>query len=791
MLELKNITKSYTTENFTQKALDSVDLSFGRNEFAAILGPSGSGKTTLLNVIGGLDTADSGELIINGRSTADFKATDWDAYRNNSIGFIFQSYNLIGHLSVLSNVEMGMTLSGVSAAEKRKKAEEALALVGLSDHAKKRPAQLSGGQMQRVAIARALANDPEIILADEPTGALDKTTGEQIMDLIKEISKDKLVIFVTHNRELADRYADRIISFEDGRPVADTAQDQAASVPEEGYTLRRTAMSFFTALSLSFGNITTKKGRTFLTALASSIGIIGIALILSLSDGFGIQIEKYEDSALSEFPVVISRIMANFTEEDIQRSNDDMTAMLTGKREYADTDYVTAADESSEIDLHLNKFSAEYTRYLESADPDVCDEIGYTRLVAMNAVTENPDGSFRWVTFPTGISGMTSYDSSAASNYQMSGVGLASYPQSVGGGGGYLREYYDLLEGEFPAGPHDAVLVVDSMNSIGESVLDALGFDISAGTVPFSDVIGKEYRLIGNDDFYTKAEQYGFYIQNTDYGSMYESENAIPVKISGIVRLKDGQTVGLLGFGLAYSDELVSEVIGLNRESALIEELRTSSVNVMDPALPELDEEERSDLMLKYGGDAEPFVIYLYPGSFETKDKLLSYLDAWNDSKDEVDKVYYIDMSAAVTQLTGSIMKAVTLVLVAFAAISLVVSLIMISIITYISVLERRKEIGILRALGARGKDISRVFNAETFIIGVSSGLLGIIIARLLIIPINILIEGRTGLAGVAVLNPLYAAGLIAVSVILTLIGGFIPAKIAAKRDPVEALRSE
>ncbi len=790
MLELKNITKSYQTESFTQKALDSVNLSFGKNEFAAILGPSGSGKTTLLNIIGGLDTADSGELIINGRSTADFKATDWDAYRNNSIGFVFQSYNLIGHLSVLANVEMGMTLSGVSAAEKRKRAEEALARVGLSDHAKKRPNQLSGGQMQRVAIARALANDPDIILADEPTGALDKATGEQIMDLIKEISEDKLVIFVTHNRELADRYADRIISLEDGRPVADTGT-AAASEADEGYSLRRTAMSFFTALSLSFANITTKKGRTFLTALASSIGIIGIALILSLSDGFGIQIEKYEDSALSEFPIVISRIMANFTEEDIQRGNDNMTAMLTGKRDYADTDYVTAADESSEIDLHINRFSAEYTRYLEDADPEVCDEIGYTRLVAMNAVTKNPDGSIRWVTFPTGIAGMTSYDSSSASNYQMSGVGLASYPQSVGGGGGYLREYYDLLAGEYPAGPHDAVLVVDSGNSVGQSVLEALGFDVSGGTVPFSDVIGKEYRLVGNDDFYTKAEQYGFYIQNTDYDRMYESENAIPVKISGIVRLRDGQTVGLLGFGLAYSDDLVSEVIGLNKDSALIKELETSPVNVMDPALPALTEDERSDLMLKYGGDADPFVVYLYPGSFETKDRLLSYLDAWNDSKEEEDKVYYIDMSAAVTQLTGSIMKAVTLVLVAFAAISLVVSLIMIAIITYISVLERRKEIGILRALGARGKDITRVFNAETFIIGVSSGLLGIIIARILIIPINILIESRTGLAGVAVLNPLYAAALVAVSVILTLIGGFIPAKIAAKRDPVEALRSE
>ena len=784
MLQLKNIKKSYTTGDFTQVALNNISVNFRQHEFVAILGQSGSGKTTCLNVIGGLDHYDSGDLIINGKSTKDFKDSEWDAYRNNSVGFIFQSYNLISHLSIVDNVEMGMTLSGVSSSEKHKRALEALEKVGLKNHIHKKPNQLSGGQMQRVAIARALANDPDIILADEPTGALDSETSKQIMELIKEIAHDKLVIMVTHNPELAEEYADRIVNFKDGHITHDSNPYEATD-KSTGYSLKKTSMSFFTALKLSGKNISTKKWRTTLTAFAASIGIIGIALILSLSSGFQIQIDKFQSDALAEFPIIISQTAMNLDTDSLQAMQEEITN--TQEKEFTDAKEITLYDSSTSMITHTNMLSSDYLEYVKNINPDICKSIGYTRLVNFNLIRKTED-SIVPVTIPIGMNMGSSGQSTAMTS--MSGAGLASYPEKLDNSAtSFLEDNYDLLAGSYPASETDLILVIDTSNRLDYTSLSNLGFDVAAGdTVSFDSIIGTELKLIPNNEYYTKAPT-GNFLPNTDYNAMYNSQDAITLTISGIVRLKPDTSLGLLGNGIVYSDSLVQKVLDIEKDSEIVTAQKDANYNVL--TMEKLTDESKKSLISYLGGDETPYMIYLYPKDFDAKEQVTSYLDDYNKDKDNEDKIVYTDLASTMTEMTSGIMSAITLVLIAFASISLIVSLIMIGIITYISVLERTKEIGVLRALGARKKDITRVFNAETFIIGTFSGLLGIGISYLLTIPINSVIESMTELPNVAQLNPVHAILLVTISVLLTLIGGTIPAKLAAKKDPVEALRSE
>ena len=773
MLEIKHIKKSYKTGDFVQKALNDVSIQFRQNEFVAILGPSGSGKTTLLNVLGGLDHYDSGDLIINGKSTKNFKAADWDAYRNNSVGFIFQSYNLISHISIQDNVEMALTLSNVKKKERRKRAREALKSVGLLEHAHKRPNQLSGGQMQRVAIARSLVNNPDIILADEPTGALDSNTSKQIMDLIQKIASDKLVIMVTHNQDLAYQYATRVIEVKDGKVVSDSNPLTKEEQEEEQYKLKKTKMSFMEALYLSFNNIMTKKGRTLITAFASSIGIIGIALILSLSNGFDLQIDKFERGILSAMPIMISKQSMDLDEESL--------VQLTGEEQekYPDKQTVIPKDNALESLVHQNKINDDYIDYIENIPSDLVYGVSYTKMTALNVLTEH-DGK---------VSVADTQD-----------ISFSALPKSLDENtpNAAMEAYYDILAGTLPQKKEDIVLIVDASNRVNTEILQLLGFD-TMDEIPFDEIIGKTIKVALNDDFYVKMGDY--FVRNPDLQSVYD--NSITLTVSGILRMKEDFPSYVSSASLCYTNELLDEVTAANNESEIVKAQQASDVNVLTgmpfsdstgnpSSLSSTGMTMTKDTVLGYlGADQTPYMIYLFPKDFESKDELLKYLDAYNDDKEDDDKVIYMDQAELISSMSSSIMSAVTIVLIAFSSISLIVSSIMIGIITYISVLERTKEIGILRALGARKKDISRVFNAETFIIGITSGLIGIGIALILTIPTNQIIYNLTELENVAILNPLHALILILVSMTLTMIGGFIPARIAAKKDPVEALRTE
>ena len=786
MLELKNIKKTYHVGDIETKALDGISVAFREKEFVAILGTSGSGKTTCLNIIGGLDRYDSGEMSIKGKKTSDFKDKDWDAYRNNSVGFVFQSYNLIMHLSIVANVELGMTLSGVSAEEKHRRALEVLEQVGLKDHLHKKPNQLSGGQMQRVAIARALANNPEILLCDEPTGALDTTTSIQIMELIKEVAKDRLVVMVTHNPDLAEKYADRIIRFQDGKIISDSHPHQERPKPD-GFSLKKTSMSFWTALKLSFNNIRTKKGRTFLTSFASSIGIIGIAVILSLSTGFQTQIDEFQSNAMAEFPIVISKSAMEVDMESMKTMQENMKDQIMGTTEYADSDEVYLYDPSENTLMHTNLFTDEFITYLNQVDPEVCSGIGHTYIVSMNML-RNIDGEITPVSLQTPGSSQSGMMGNMSNG--MSSMGLSSYPKQLGAGeNDYLSKNYDLLAGDYPKSATDLVLVIDSKNRIDYNILKNLGFDTEKKeSIDFSAIVGTELKIIANNDYYVKTPM-GSFLPNTDYQAMYQAENNITVKISGIVRQKQDVKIGVLGNGIAYSDELAQMVIETAKDSDIVKAQKEADKNVIQ--MNSMTEEEKEQFVSYLGGDTTPYMIMMYPKDFETKDSILSYLDSYNEGRENDDQIVYTDLAGTMSDMTSGIMDGITIVLIAFAGISLVVSLIMICIITYTSVLERTKEIGILRALGARKKDITRVFDAETCILGVFSGVLGVVISWLLTFPINAILYRMTELSGVAHLQLIHAVILVAVSTILTVLGGHIPAKMASRKDAVEALRSE
>ena len=538
MLQLKNIKKSYKTGDFIQHALKGINLEFRKNEFVAILGPSGSGKTTLLNIIGGLDRYDSGDLIINGKSTKKFKQKDWDAYRNNSIGFIFQSYNLISHISVIENVEMGMTLSGMSAKKRRKKALELLKKVGLKDHAHKKPNQLSGGQMQRVAIARALANDPDIILADEPTGALDTKTSTQIMELITEIAKDKLVIMVTHNPELANVYANRIVEFRDGELI-DDSNPLNNEKEENTYNIKKTSMNYLTALKLSFNNIKTKKGRTLITAFASSIGIIGIALILSLSNGFKLQIDKFEKDTLSQAPIIISK-----QSMDMQQ----MTNMASEKddlQEYP-TDELVHPQKTVETMIHINKITKEYMDKIESIDPNKIGGIAYQRATNLNLITKTNDKVKQLGQNISIVPMPSTLDNKEAR---------------------VMTDNFEVIYGEMSQNKEDLILLVDSKNRVSETLLKELGF--VGENINFKDIVGKEFKLILNNDYYKKIGE--FYTVNTDLEKLYENSNAMTLKITTIIRGKEGSDFAKMsGSGLMYNNSLTDYIIEKNNESDIV-----------------------------------------------------------------------------------------------------------------------------------------------------------------------------------------------------------------------------
>ena len=781
MLQLKDLRKSYHVGDTVTHALDDVSISFRNQEFVAILGPSGSGKTTLLNVVGGLDRYDSGDLIINGKSTKNFKETDWDAYRNNSVGFVFQNYNLISHLSIIANVELGMNLSGVSASERRKRAMDALTQVGLKEHISKNPNQLSGGQMQRVAIARALANDPDILLCDEPTGALDTETSEQIMKLIKELSKDRLVVMVTHNPKLAQEYATRIVNFQDGKIL----NDSNPFIPEEEkdtFKLKRTKMSYWNAIKLSFTNIMTKKGRTTLTAFASSIGIISIAVVLALSNGFQKQIDTTMSKALAKYPVTINQT-ATDASSVADRNESEKNVKNRG--------YLTVEKDKMQESTHQNKINQKYVNYVKKINPNYANNISYQRGINLNLLTRSKNKIKRVQFSPIAAN---SDSSQAAAQMRMqaisaTGLGSSVFPTTLNSSkSNFLKENYQLLSGAWPHKATDLVLVTDNENKLNINIIKNLGLKAKAGEkLNYQKFVGKKFKVVDNDDYYQKLPT-GMFIPQKISNSMYDNSKT-QMQIVGVIRPKDENSMALLSSGIAYSDQLTQNIIKKNKKSEIVLAQKKAKQNVMTGQ--DMNAREKKQMLQSIGGSTIPTSIMIYPNDFDAKDKVLDYLDKWNRGKKRKNKIIYTDMSSAVTSMTGGLLNGITTVLVAFAAISLVTSMIMIGILTYTSVLERTKEIGILKALGARKKDITRVFDAETFILGVFSGILGVVVAWLLVFPINSLLYSITDLANVAQLNPVHALILVIISTVLTMVGGHLPARMAAKKDAAIALRSE
>lgn len=840
MLELNNIVKNYYVGDEVVEALKGVSIKFRESEFVSILGPSGCGKTTLLNIIGGLDKYTSGDLIINGVSTKNYKDKDWDTYRNHSIGFVFQSYNLIPHQTVVENVELALTLSGVSKAERKKLAVAALEKVGLEAKINARPNQLSGGQMQRVAIARALINNPGIILADEPTGALDTKTSRQIMDLLKEISKDKLIIMVTHNPELAKQYSSRIIEVLDGKVVGDSMPyEPEAKQKVQADKKQKKSMSFFTALSLSLKNLLTKKARTVLTAFAGSIGIIGIALILALSTGFTAYVNKLQADTLSVYPVTVS-------EATIDISNFEKLLEDTGLDKYPKVKevYTRKMFESLTSMLSQNNISDEYQTFVKDfADKEnekAAKKDSWKYCIQKSYGFDVNDFLFSELEYNMTLDPNLKIKSVSTIDYLVSMIkdGFSPMVNGTGVTTDFVRSYiptitempdnlellksqYDLLDGKWAENEDELILVVDSKNQVSDITLALLGIrsiesvsfnplGVNFGgkeTFDFDEIIGKEFYYIPNSVRYTKSST----VDKTFNEAYYQTVNNLPeektvLKITGIVRIREDVESGVLSNGIAYTSKFVEKI--LNDNLYLDESELPDGVTLGSPKTEIVKAALSGDVTVnsgfngmisetlstaQLGGSDKVTKLSFYSVDYKSKEELKDYLDTWNekDGMEEKDKVHYSDQTEMLFSALNTTINAVKIVLIAFTSISLVVSSIMIGIITYISVLERIKEIGILRAIGASKLDVSRVFNAETLIIGFASGMIGIILTYILTIPTNIIVKSLAGVANVASLPILSALILVLISMILTFISGLIPARIAAKKDPVEALRSD
>ncbi len=858
MLELKQIKKDYDSGNEVVHALKGITLSFRSNEFVSILGQSGCGKTTLLNIIGGLDHYTSGELIINGKQTKEFSDRDWDEYRNHSIGFVFQSYNLIPHQNVLSNVELALTLSGVSKEERRQRAKTALEKVGLADQMYKRPSQMSGGQMQRVAIARALVNDPDILLADEPTGALDSATIVQIMELLKEIADDKLVIMVTHNPKLADAYSTRIITLLDGEVVndSDPYEEKKDSNKLAETVKRRPSMSFATALSLSLNNLMTKKARTFLTAFAGSIGIIGIALILSLSNGVQSYIDRVERDTLSSYPITIedsSMDMTAMMETMMGLSNED--AEHEDDRVYTKAMIKDMLETMSEkMDKNNLEAFKQYAESENSALKDYAKAIEYSYDLQLNVYNENSESGLVQVS-PNELLDQLGF----STMNQLSEAFMGSASSSQNEVWNQLPESeelrddeYELIEGAWPSAYNEVVLAVDENREISDYALYSLGLmdqqevidsfqalqdggevTLSKGeSYSVEDLLGMEFKLVLNSDLYRNVNDLWINMSEDEDFLAEAVANGETMRVVGIIAPTEGSSKREMG-GIYYTSDLVSYVIEQSENSAIVKEQKAHpDVNVFTQV--EFDSQQEMDLtsltpqqqmqfasmsqqeltqfmsdysenrnatyesnLIKLGAvDLDtPSSISIYANSFEDKEMIADAIDEYNtmqkENGDEANVITYNDIVGTMMESVTTIIDMISYVLMAFVSVSLIVSSIMIGIITYISVLERTKEIGILRAIGASKKDISHVFNAEAFIIGLISGLLGILVTLLLDLPISLIVEQLTGVENIAMLPAAGGVVLVLISLILTTIAGLIPARIASKKDPVEALRSE
>ena len=841
MLQLQHISKVYHTGDQEFHALKDISICFRENEFVSILGQSGSGKTTLLNIIGGLDQYTSGDLLIQGKSTKQFKDRDWDSYRNHTIGFVFQSYNLIGHQTALSNVEIAMTLSGVSKAERKKRAIEVLERVGLKDHLYKKPSQMSGGQMQRIAIARALVNDPKVVLADEPTGALDSETSVQIMDLLKDIAKERLVIMVTHNPELAQKYSTRIVQVLDGNILSDSNPcEPTEETKQVDIQFTKTKMSFITALVLSFNNLLTKKGRTLLTAFAGSIGIIGIALILALSNGVSDYVKKVQEDTLVSLPLTIS---------EQNQSNLLATSPDLSEKPYKDNHELginTVLTNLLKKQIGKNDL-ASFKTYLEehaSKVESLTKDIRYRyNLQPFIYASDTSNG-------PKSILPSTLADEVETANQTMKGyLQNLNYWSELSSDSSMLESKYDVLEGRFPQDKSELVLIVDENNQISDLLLYSLRIkdpselndtkkldELSSQTYQYSDFIGKTFKAVVNTKRFVKENN--LWLNKIDNASYMKTqiENGLELKIVGVLRQKDGTSSGVNApsGGIAYTSALIDYTSEHIQNSDIVKEQEANqNLNVFtgkdfakDPKpfssenlteeekiqLAKMTPEEQAQYVQQYNDNSastyeenlakmgvinksKPAAIELYTSSFQQKQDLKEFINAYNTAKKEAgedDKVlaYSDDIQTIMSSIT-TLVGVVTTVLVGFVAISLIVSSIMISIITYISVLERTKEIGILRAMGASKKDIRRIFTAETAIEGLISGVLGITITFLATFPINAIVAKMTNVGNVAQLPIEVALILIGISIVLTMLAGLIPSRIAAKKDPVESLRSE